>query len=332
MAAHQPVRLCHVGEGRIGKMRLSLFAKQPQHVQCVAMVEPDRGNALWTAQPRPSYATAPLFETIAQASATVRFDAVWISCPTAHHPAAIAEATKFTRFIYCEKPIALTAEKVRECYALCKEKGVELLCGWMRRFDRGYAALHKQVLDTPITIAAAHLVSKDWPHVPKDFLKSLGSIFQDLMCHDFNLACLFMGEETPVSVEAHGKDTTGIGIWDEASCILEYRGGRYLYLEAARFSDTRKYENYLQVITPTGKVLETGRETDCFTFMERYEAAFSAEVPYFASLVREERVQRKSTPASCALTALLVDLAGKSATSGKRIRLDGMCLDAAPKL
>ena len=40
-------------------------------------------------------------------------------------------------------------------------------------------------------IVGGQLISLDYPDVPPEFLNTLGSIFVDLMCHDFNLLTLF---------------------------------------------------------------------------------------------------------------------------------------------
>ncbi|KAH3764175.1 inositol 2-dehydrogenase [Pelomyxa schiedti] len=321
-----PVRLCQIGAGRIGTFRLGLFSRSP-HVRCVAVVESDRGNEVWANSGKPGHPTA----FAALEDVNVQFDAVWISCPTKYHPAMIEKAVNRTRFVYCEKPIAYTAAQVKQCYAMCKARGVELLCGWMRRSDQGYSALYKTVLTKPVDVCALHLVSNDFPHMAPAFLKTLGSIFQDLMCHDFNLACMFMKEEMPVSIEAHGKDSTGVGIFTSATCILQYTGGRFVYMEATRYGDG-KYENYARVYNNTGNTLETGKEEVHHTFMDRYLAAFSSEVEYFSRVVRGENIPRKSTERSCVATAVLVDLAEKSATSGKRVFLTAKHRNGLSKL
>lgn len=79
------VRLCQVGAGRIGTFRIGLF-KDSKFVKCVAVVERDQANAVWT---KPSLDGPTPFTSIAEVN--VPFDAIWISSPTKFHPALIEQ-------------------------------------------------------------------------------------------------------------------------------------------------------------------------------------------------------------------------------------------------
>ena len=245
-------------------------------------------------------------------------DGIWISTPTKFHVEAIIAASNKTKHIYCEKPIASTPDQVNLAYTTCAAKGVSLHCGWMRRRDPGYQAI-KQYLDkNSATIVRGEFHSFDWPIVPPEFLKTLGSIFTDLMCHDFNLTQYYMNNKLPKYITAHGVDG-GIGIWDSAVAELEYANGSKLVLTATR-NGNGVYDNSLTVLTSDSKILDCGREEKDLTqtFMARHDDNFRSELPYFANIIKNNL--GSGDKISCINTAVLITAATRSANlGGKRI-------------
>ena len=117
----------------------------------------------------------------------VAVDAIWISSPTLDHVASIKTTAEKVNAIYCEKPIASTTQDAPWAYDSSTERGVYSHYGRMRRYDDGYAAVKEYLDAKKVTIVQGKFHSFDWPLVEPAFLKTLGNIFTDFMCHKFNL-------------------------------------------------------------------------------------------------------------------------------------------------
>ena len=63
---------------------------------------------------------------------------VWISTPTDTHEAEISIAAAAGVPIFTEKPVAADPASIARVFALCRDHGVPLCCGFQRRFDETY--------------------------------------------------------------------------------------------------------------------------------------------------------------------------------------------------
>ena len=70
-------------------------------------------------------------------------DAVLIASPTPTHADYIEQAAAPGRPVFCEKPIDLSADRVRACLAAVRAAGIVLMVGFNRRFDPHFAALKR---------------------------------------------------------------------------------------------------------------------------------------------------------------------------------------------
>lgn len=285
---------------------------------------------------------------------TEAFDCVWISASSHLHPeiiVAVAQTAPRPRVVFCEKPIASSALSVARCYQACAANNVVLVCGWMRRFDPGYAALarslhaHLQAHPTD-SVSEAWLHSFDWPPVERKFLASLGSIFEDLMCHDFNVAAMLTDNAIPAAVEARAYSSVGDALMDVAECTLCYAGGVTFHLEARRISPSELYENTAVVVTKDGARFEAGKGVVARSFFERHDRNYRAEVDFVARSLANAAAGKPllvhpSPPEACAITSTLISLAEKSAADGgKRLRVNrpelayfcGLVAPSVPKL
>jgi len=263
------------------------------------------------------------------------YDCLWISAPTRHHPDVIlaaAQSARPPRVIFCEKPIAGAVLSVAHCYHVCRRRGIVLICGWMRRLDEGYAGLARQVAAKHALgaeIACAELVSADWPAVERRFLRSLGSIFEDLMCHDFNIAEFFMRDALPLWLEAEAHSSCDDDLPDSATCTIFFdrlsgRGSTFR-ITAKRMSDSGTYENTAAIFWSDGSTAACGRDRLTHSFFERHDGSYRAEVDFVGEVLRGTRSvsDGPNTPFSCLITAALVELAEESARlGGKRLYLN----------
>ena len=109
----------------------------------------------------------------------------------------VIAAAKAKKAIFCEKPLTLDLDEGEAMEAAIAKNRVFFQLGFMRRFDKAYAAAKKKieagVIGTPIVFKST---SKDPFPPPVEFLRpaSSGGIFMDMGIHDFDLARWFMGE------------------------------------------------------------------------------------------------------------------------------------------
>lgn len=316
MSSSTKHKVCLVGRGRMGKYREQVINEHP-NLQVVCTVDPNASGA-----------TYKTYEE-AISSRKEPFDCVWISASSHLHPeiiVSVAQIPPRPKIIFCEKPIASTALSVARCYQACATNGVVLVCGWMRRFDPGYAqlfvSLQRHLKSNPSdTIAEVRLNSFDWPPVERKFLASLGSIFEDLMCHDFNIAAMLTENEIPTSIDARAYSSLGDSLMDVAQCTLNYKSGSVFHLEARRISPSEIYENTALVKTKSGKEFSAGYGIVAKSFFERHDKNYRAEVDFVAkSLVAHSAgkplLTHPSPPEACAITSTLISLAEKSAADG----------------
>ncbi|HIO82935.1 MAG TPA: inositol 2-dehydrogenase, partial [Deltaproteobacteria bacterium] len=72
-------------------------------------------------------------------------DAILIGSPSPEHASQMIECTRAGKHIFCEKPIALDPDIIRNALSEVEKSGVKLQVGFNRRFDPNFAAVHEQV-------------------------------------------------------------------------------------------------------------------------------------------------------------------------------------------
>src|SRR5580700_4271991 len=125
-----------LGAGRIGRIHAGNIATHPDaRLAGIADTVPD--------------AAARLAETLGTRTLTIedamRADAVLIASPTPTHADYVERAAAHRRSVFCEKPIDLSADRVRACLAAARAAGVPLMVGFNRRFDPHFAALKSRL-------------------------------------------------------------------------------------------------------------------------------------------------------------------------------------------
>ncbi|MBS7576059.1 MULTISPECIES: Gfo/Idh/MocA family oxidoreductase [unclassified Enterococcus] len=88
-------------------------------------------------------------------------DAILITSTDDTHAGYVFEALKFKKYIFCEKPLALTAEECQEMMAKEVQIGKRLIqVGFNRRFDIGYREMKQAIqageIGEPLLIHSAH--------------------------------------------------------------------------------------------------------------------------------------------------------------------------------
>lgn len=283
-----------LGCGRIGQVH----AKSIQHI------ENARVTAVADAFPEPAAALA------AQANAQVLspeeliqsgdVDAVVIGTPTDTHYDLIHLAAEAGKAIFCEKPVDMSADRIRECIDIVEKKNVPFLAAFNRRFDPNFSNLQNRISHGQIgDVEIVTIQSRDPSPPPVSYIKSSGGLFRDMMIHDLDMARFLLGEE-PVSLYATGSALVDPAIGeagdiDTAAVVLTTASGKVCQISNSRRA-TYGYDQRIEVHGSAGmlraaNVLENTVEIATEAgfaaapaqhfFLERYEAAYRAEMLAF---------------------------------------------------
>ncbi len=227
-------------------------------------------------------------------------DAVIIGTPTDSHFDQIHGAAENGKAIFCEKPIDMSVDNIRACQAAVDKAGVAFMTGFNRRFDPNFAALRAQIRAGVIgDVELVTITSRDPAPPPISYITRSGGLFRDMMIHDFDMARFLMGEEF-VRLHAVGSSLVDpeigkAGDVDTAAVILTTASGRICQISNSRRA-AYGYDQRIEVHGQTGmlraeNILETSVEHASAAgfarppaqhfFLERYEAAYLAEMQAF---------------------------------------------------
>lgn len=319
-----------IGAGRIGSIHAGNIARHPG-ASLAGVADADPAAAARLAERCRSTAIG-----LDQAFAA---DAVLIASPTPTHADYIERAAAAGRAVFCEKPIDLSAARVRQCLDIATHAGIPLMIGFNRRFDPNFATLKARIdageIGQPEMLL---IVSRDPSPPPPAYVAGSGGLFRDMMIHDLDMARFLLGEE-PVEVYAAGSVLVdpaigAAGDVDSAAVTLRTAGGRICQIANSRRA-TYGYDQRIEVhgslgVLRAGNVLPTTVELGTAQgfrsepllpfFLERYAAAYRAELDAFVTALAQGRAPQPD--GEDGLRAMvLADMADRSARTGTVIRI-----------
>jgi len=274
-----------------------------------------------------------------------RPDAVVISSATPDHPAQIRACAARELPMLCEKPIALTLRETRDAL----DAGGDLLqVSFQRRFDPGFAEARRLVVEGALgTLYCVRLNAYDHEPSPEHFIAGSGGIFRDLHIHDFDVARWLTGLEVErvyaVGAVRRWERFAQHGDADTSAVLLTMADGLLVVITGSRH-DPRGYDFRLELLasddsiavglderTPL-KSVEAQAPTlgtrPYEGFLDRFAAAFDAELRAWLEFVRGER--GNPCPGAEALHALRVAVAcDRSRAQGRVVALSEVSDDDA---
>ena len=324
------LKIAVIGAGRIGQIHARNVAAHPNAL-LAGIADPDLAAAERLALTTGS-------TTIGLDSAFLA-DAVMICSPTTTHANYIEHAATAGKPTFCEKPIDLSAQRVRACLDAVKRAGIPLMIGFNRRFDTQFGALKRRLDDGEIgSLELLTITSRDPAPPPLGYIATSGGLFRDMMIHDLDLARYFLGEE-PVELFATASSLVDPAIGeagdvDTAVVALKTAGGRLCQISNSRRAvygydqriELHGSQGMLRVGNMTATTVELanggGFRSDpaLAFFLERYAAAYRAELDAFIGSVLAGTMPKPD--GDDGLRALmLADAATQSAQSGQAVRL-----------
>ncbi|WP_293576542.1 inositol 2-dehydrogenase [Phaeobacter sp.] len=266
-------------------------------------------------------------------------DAVVIGTPTDTHFDLIHSAAAAGKAIFCEKPIDMSADRIRACRTAVDAANVAFLTAFNRRFDPNFANLESRLRDGAIgDVELITILSRDPSPPPVSYIKTSGGLFRDMMIHDFDMARFLLAEE-PVQVFAVGAalvdpEIGAAGDVDTAAVTLTTASGKICQISNSRRA-TYGYDQRVEVhgsngLLRAGNVLENTVEiagAQGFQqapaqhfFLERYEAAYRNEMASFVTAI-QNGTQPSPSLHDGLRAQVLADAAAASLESGLPVTL-----------
>jgi predicted dehydrogenase len=234
-------------------------------------------------------------------------DAVVIVTPTHAHRENVVAAARSKKPTFCEKPPALSLAECSAMSSAVEQSGSFFQMGFMRRFDRGFAAAKRRLGEGAIGDAVVFKSTSRDPYRPSvEYAdpRSSGGLIIDMAIHDFDIARWYMGDVA--AVQAIGgllayPELGTVGDIDNAVISLIFTSGRLGVIDVTR-NGIYGYDIMAELLGTNG-TLRVGylRETPLMVmtkgqvahdtvpyFMERFGEAYTAQLENFARNVLEQ--------------------------------------------
>ena len=292
-----------IGAGRIGITHAKSIAYEIPGVTIKMVADPYITDE--TTQLMKKLGAQHITKDYREILADPEIEAVFICSSTDTHSPISQEAALAGKHVFCEKPVDLDIEKIKETLAVVKKAGITYQVGFNRRFDHNFMALRKALDEGKI--GDVHIVkttSRDPGPPPISYVKVSGGIFMDMIVHDFDVARFLTGSEvTEVYAAAAVRVDPAIGEagdYDTAVTTLKFENGAIAVIDASRKA-SYGYDQRVEVFGAKGSIAiqndtdstavlsnEQGvlAEKPKHFFLERYMGAYTEEKIQFFNAIR----------------------------------------------
>lgn len=238
-------------------------------------------------------------------------EAVLIVTPTNTHNELVQAAAQRGKAIFCEKPLALSLAEALAMKDAVTQSGAFFQMGFMRRFDKGYAAAKEKLVAGEIGAPILFRATSRDPFPPSLVYanpKNSGGLILDMGIHDFDLARWLVGEIASVTALGNAlacPELQNVGDIDSAIISLKFHAGQIGVVDLTR-NGVYGYDIATEIVGTHG-TLRVGylRETPVLVlqrnhvghdvvpyFMERFAQAYPSQLQNFVDNVLTEREPR----------------------------------------
>lgn len=327
------MRIGLLGAGRIGRIHGGNIAAHPR-ARLAAVADADAGAAQ-----RLASANGATVSSVDAIIASPEIDAVVICTPTDTHADLIERAARAGKAVFSEKPVDLSAARIRACLNVVRSANGKLMVGFNRRFDPSFSALRRRVAEGEIgSVEVITIISRDPQPPHPGFVERSGGLYRDMMIHDLDMARLLLGEE-PAEVHAVGSCLIdpaigSAGDVDTAAVILKTASGKIAQITNSRRA-SYGYDQRIEVHGSLG-LLSAGNQrattvehanASGYTrdpvlpfFLERYADAYRLELAAFIEAVLEGAALTPNGEDGLR-AQILADAATEAAQTGRPVRL-----------
>ena len=138
----QQVRVCMIGAGRVGKLHSGTIKRYMPAGNVVALVDTQQEILDETGD---EFGVEARFTSLEAALDKGSFEAVVITTPTFTHRELAVMAAQAGKHVFLEKPMAMDLEECDAIINACRDNGVHLQIGFMRRFDPDFSLAFERI-------------------------------------------------------------------------------------------------------------------------------------------------------------------------------------------
>ncbi|HUX87606.1 MAG TPA: inositol 2-dehydrogenase [Chloroflexota bacterium] len=307
--ANRRLKVGLIGTGHIGRLHAEDLARRIPNADLLAVADVYVDAAKRCAERLGVPRVFTDYHAILDAS---DIDAVVVCSPSDTHGRIIGEAAAVGKHVFCEKPIDYHLAKIDLALEAVERAGVKLQIGFHRRFDANFRrvkrAIEQNEIGQPMLL---HIVSRDPTPPPIDYVKTYlqhgGSLFLDMMIHDFDLARYLVGSEVEEIYALGGlpvsQQTAELGDLDTAIVTLRFTNGVIATIDNCRRA-VYGYDQRLEMFGsggsisvgnnfPNNAILSNGerisRDLPLHFFTERYVEAYTAEIQAFVDSILDDQ-------------------------------------------
>ena len=297
------IRTLIIGLGRIGKIHLGNL-QAIDEVEIVGICDPTD-----EAKDFSNKAGFKFYQKdFTDVAGEIQADAIVICSPTDTHANYVSIAAKKGIDVFCEKPLDLSLEKVKQVLKTVNESKIKLMLGFNRRFDSEFQSVKEKIVKGHIGhIHTIKITSRAPSPPPINYIKSSGGMFLDMTIHDFDMI-RYLTNKKIVEVYAKGDalvnpEIAKAGDIDTAIINLTFEDGSMAVIDNCRKA-VYGYDQRVEVFGSKGMV-QSKNKFDKYTiiysengvtsalpqhfFLERYADAYKKEINHFIDCIRHKK-------------------------------------------
>ena len=321
-----------LGLGRIGRIHLENLSTRIEGVRVLAAMNPSEEGRKFAQKFNVPLITSNADDVINHPD----IDAVLICTSTNVHADYVIKVARAGKAIFCEKPLDLSLQKVRETLSVVKQSGVPLMLAFNQRLDPNFQEVKQALLKGRIgKLRSIHIISRDPGPPPIPYIKASGGLFLDMTIHDFDMARYLVGDEVK-EVFARGYNLVDpeigkAGDIDSAYVMLTFNNDVTVVIENCRHA-SYGYDQRLEVFGSEGMMkaenplkttnwvmdkegVHLSRNLDFF--IDRYAESYRLEMKVFIESL-EQKIPMPITGED-GLSAMLIALAANISVKENRV-------------
>jgi len=252
-------------------------------------------------------------------------DAVLICTPTNLHADYVISVARAGKAIFCEKPLDLSLQKVRETLAVVKQSGVPLMLAFNQRLDPNFQEVKQALLKGRIgKLRSIHIISRDPGPPPISYIKVSGGLFLDMTIHDIDMARYLVGDEVK-EVFARGYNLVDpeigkAGDIDSAYLMLTFKNDVTVVIENCRHA-SYGYDQRLEVFGSEGMMKAENPLKTTNWIMDKEGVHLSRNLDFFIDRYAESYRIEMDTFIECLQKKMPMPITGEDGLSAMLIAL-----------
>ena len=262
------VRVCLIGCGRAGMIHARSYAGSVKDAELIAICDPLDENL--DAVRRELNGIRFVYHDHREALQNPEIDAVVVVTPTRFHHDIVIAAAEAGKHVFCEKPMASTAEECDEMIKACEEHHVKLQLGFMRRFDKSFSR-GKELIDSGSIGNVTMIKSNTYgPSEPKPWMYDVRSSYGpigEVNSHDFDTVRWYAGSEVK-TIHALGHNFRSPEMagqypeyYDTCTVMLEFENGILGVVTGAQYV-RYGYDSRTEILGTTGIIKVGSQKTN----------------------------------------------------------------------